>query len=93
MARFKTILINQGAVALTLAMYQGNKVFSDFAQMGSGIFDRLQVTVTELVNPVAVDVRVMDRKFIEADGDTSSMLQISVQTFNTGLYLTNLKTV
>ena len=85
MARFKTILTNQGAAALTLAMYQGNKVSPDFAQMGSGIFDGPQATVTELVEPVAVDVRVMDREFVEADGDTPSMLQISVQTFNTGL--------
>ena len=84
MARFKTILTNQGAAALTLAMYRGEHVFPDFAAMGSGVFDGAKATITELVTPVNVDTKVMDREFVETAGQPS-ILKISVQTFNTGL--------
>jgi len=85
MARFKTILTNAGASALARAMYHGDIVFPDYALAGRGIFDGEQATVTDLVEPVAVDIRVMDRELIEADGNEPCKLKIAVQTFNSGI--------
>ncbi|MCL2357481.1 MAG: DUF6273 domain-containing protein [Defluviitaleaceae bacterium] len=85
MARFKTILTNRGATALALAMYEGGTVLPDFVQMGSGIYAGAQAEVTEIVTPLTVDVRIAGREFIEATGGEPSKLQISLQTFNTGL--------
>jgi len=85
MARFKTILTNQGAAALTLAMFRGEKIYPDFVLMGQGIFADPPQEITELVDPVNVDARVMDREFIEPTAEQPAILQISVQTFNTGI--------
>lgn len=85
MARFKTILTNAGAAALTLSMYREEYVFPDYVLAGSGIFDGEQATVTELVEPIDVDIRVMDREFIEAEGENPAMLKVATQVFNTGL--------
>jgi len=85
MARFKTILTNAGAAALTVAMYKGETIFPDYVLAGSGIFNDDPATITALVSPVSVDIKVMDREFVEADGSNPSLLKIATQTSNIGL--------
>ncbi|MCL2223557.1 MAG: phage tail protein [Defluviitaleaceae bacterium] len=87
MARFETILTSAGSAALTAAMYNGEKVFPDYVLAGSGILSGNPATVTALVNPVTVDIKINDRELIVSEDETvePSLLKIATQVSNAGI--------
>jgi hypothetical protein len=85
MARFITVLTHAGAAALTEAMHKGEKIFPDFVTAGEGRFSGDPAAVTELVSPLNADIKITDREFIRAEGESPPVLKITAQTSNEGI--------
>lgn len=82
MAKFRSIITDQGAEALTALIASGQNLNLTYAAAGSGVPDVSPNTLTELVTPVSVSVNLSGKEFIDGD---PAIMKIPVQITNEGL--------
>lgn len=82
MARFKSTITDRGAEVLTRFLAQGRQITLIRAAVGDGVTEDSPNTLTDLVNPIAVDAQIGEKTYVEG---VPSYMKIPVQVTNAGL--------
>ncbi len=82
MAKFKSIVTDTGANALTALIAAGENLTLTRAAAGSGVADVSPNTLSDLVTPLSIPANLVGKEFVEG---TPAVMRITVQITNDGL--------